>query len=381
MALQNINKPCFTLKGRYITDSDLQDFYQGLSLDCVVKTQGYSSEHRPIYSLEIGSGVTRILMWSQMHGNESTTTKAVVELVRFLDSDHPLALTIKKACRLVILPMVNPDGAFYYTRENANKVDLNRDAMDASQLESLVLHKVFEDFIPDFAFNLHDQRTIYGVADSTKSACLSLEAPKVNQEAVQDDHVKDAKRLIVGLFDRFKDVLPDHMACYSSGFNPNCFGDYFQSKGCATILFEAGHYGLDYQRDCSSVFMYQALIESLVLVATKEYQTYSYKLYRDLPVNQVSFVDVILRRVLEPKTNEVYVVNIQYQEVLCNKEIIFLPIIVDVSKKESKFAHLYLEVPLSFIGQYSDINRLIGKKAVDCIDFGTIIVNDLLKKQ
>jgi hypothetical protein len=52
--------------------------------------------------------------------------------------------------------MLNPDGAALY-RENANKVDLNR---DSKHLQSRVsLRAVFE-FKPDYCFNLHDQRTI-----------------------------------------------------------------------------------------------------------------------------------------------------------------------------------------------------------------------------
>ena len=52
--------------------------------------------------------------------------------------------------------MVNPDGAKLYTRVNANEVDLNRDSVNLSQPESKVLRNVFEEFKPDYCFNLHD---------------------------------------------------------------------------------------------------------------------------------------------------------------------------------------------------------------------------------
>jgi murein tripeptide amidase MpaA len=38
--------------------------------------------------------------------------------------------------------MLNPDGAKTYTRENANKVDLNRDSQDLTQPESKILRKL-----------------------------------------------------------------------------------------------------------------------------------------------------------------------------------------------------------------------------------------------
>ena len=37
---------------------------------------GYSVKGLPIHELQVGFGKQKILMWSQMHGNESTTTKA-----------------------------------------------------------------------------------------------------------------------------------------------------------------------------------------------------------------------------------------------------------------------------------------------------------------
>jgi hypothetical protein len=44
-----------------------------------------------------------------------------------------------------------------YTLENANKVDLNR---DSQALTVRVSTSCFEEFKPDYCFNLHDQRTI-----------------------------------------------------------------------------------------------------------------------------------------------------------------------------------------------------------------------------
>ena len=37
---------------------------------------GYSVSNQPIYAYTIGKGSNKVLIWSQMHGNESTTTRA-----------------------------------------------------------------------------------------------------------------------------------------------------------------------------------------------------------------------------------------------------------------------------------------------------------------
>ena len=39
---------------------------------------GSSENNVPIYSLKIGTGKKKILLWSQMHGNESTGTKSII---------------------------------------------------------------------------------------------------------------------------------------------------------------------------------------------------------------------------------------------------------------------------------------------------------------
>ena len=52
------------------------------------------------------------------------------------------------------IPILNPDGARLYTRENANKMDLNRDFLQFSQPESQLLFQLFKDEKPDFIFYL-----------------------------------------------------------------------------------------------------------------------------------------------------------------------------------------------------------------------------------
>ena len=76
-----------SLFGRYITNNHIEPLLENLRLDFNVSIIGKSVNNKSIYSVEVGTGPKKILMWSQMHGNESTTTKALFDLFNFLKLD------------------------------------------------------------------------------------------------------------------------------------------------------------------------------------------------------------------------------------------------------------------------------------------------------
>ena len=115
-----------------------------------------------------------------MHGNESTTTKAIFDLFNYFELADSKALL--EACTLLIIPILNPDGAEAYTRFNKNQVDLNRDAQALTQSESKILRTSFESFKPHFCFNMHGQRTIFSAGNTSNSAVLSFLSPSENIE-------------------------------------------------------------------------------------------------------------------------------------------------------------------------------------------------------
>ena len=119
-------------------------------------------------------------MWSQMHGNETTTTKALVDFIPWLLEANQASLLTTFS--FFIIPQLNPDGAKVYTRENANGIDLNRDAQKQTEPESKALSTQYRKIQPDFALNLHGQRTIYGAGKQGNAASLSFLAPAADNE-------------------------------------------------------------------------------------------------------------------------------------------------------------------------------------------------------
>ena len=140
---------------RYFPPELLYDFLKIENDQINSKILGYSVNGLPVYKLRIGNGKQNIFMWSQMHGNETTTTKAILDLIPWLLD--PLRNDTLNLFTFHIIPQLNPDGAKAYTRLNANQFDLKRDSIKLSQPESKVLRVEYDRIKPDYALNLHGQ--------------------------------------------------------------------------------------------------------------------------------------------------------------------------------------------------------------------------------
>lgn len=328
-----------SIQGRYVVNEQIIKFLDGLSTDFLIETVGHSVEERRIKSVTVGNGKNTILMWSQMHGNESTTTKAVLDLLKFLESDNSLAAELLGNCTLKIIPIMNPDGAEAYTRVNANAIDLNRDAQDRGQPESKVLRDVYEDFQPDFCFNLHDQRTIFNVGDTSKPATVSFLAPSHDAERTISKTREISMQLIAAMNTELQEVIPEQVGRYDDGFNANCVGDTFQMLNTPTILFEAGHFPNDYERESTREYIFHALIKALHCVSGNEIPSYSKEDYFIIPENKKLFFDIVIKNAKIIDASYTKDVGILFAEVLKNGKISFEARIEKVGCLEHYFGH------------------------------------------
>ena len=207
------------LFGKWIRLKDIEPLFSKFNSVFDISVLGNSEEERQILKFKVGSGDKKILLWSQMHGNESTGTKALFDLFNcFLANDSDIIKKILKECTLVFVPMLNPDGSEYYTRVNANNIDLNRDAVDRSAKESKLLRNLLEEFKPDFCFNLHDQRTIFSVEGTKNPATISFLAPSEDLERTVTKGRTETMSVIVAMNELIQSVLPNQVGRY-----PHCF--------------------------------------------------------------------------------------------------------------------------------------------------------------
>jgi len=331
------------LSGRYIHNMDIIPLLDALKNKSKIEKIGISVLKKPIFSLKIGSGLKRILMWSQMHGNESTTTKAVFDLLNTLINDSVSKTdSILQACTICIIPILNPDGAETYTRFNANEVDLNRDAQNLSQPESVILKEVLNQFKPDYCFNLHGQRTIFSAGKTNKSATVSFLSPSQDEKCTITDSRKIGMELIAEMNRNLQLQITGQVGVYDDSFNINCVGDTFQSLNIPTILFEAGHYINDYNREKTREYVFQSLLVALFYIAENDVSGSFYQNYLSIPENEKLFSDILLRDV--KLDGEIVDVSIQYQEVLKNGKIEFIPTINEIGNLSSYFGHRELNL-------------------------------------
>jgi hypothetical protein len=369
-----------TLQDRNITLDAIEPLLNKLNTNNQLEIIGKSVQDKPIYKYQIGTGKTKILMWSQMHGNESTTTKALFDFLNFLNNGSELANKFQSEFTFCCIPMLNPDGALLYTRANANEIDLNRDSQNLSQPESRVLRAAFEDFKPDFCYNLHDQRTIFGVGDTGKPATLSFLAPSYNDACEVNESRLKAINLIAGINDVLQKYIPGQVGRFDDSFNINCIGDTFQSLGVPTVLFEAGHFPDDYLRNETRKFVFFAYISSIRIISENDLVTNEIDKYLCIPQNKVVFYDFIFKNIKINYDGIEIITNFaaQYKEELIGNKICFNAYIVAIGELDGFFGHFEFDGEgASFKSDFKDFPEL-NQKADFYLNKNIKFVNGLI---
>ncbi len=134
------------------------------------KTFGLSAKGKSIDGYEIGNGRNTLLLFGSIHGNEMGTADLLERFVEEIKVDPNI---ISRTRKLVIIPIINPDG--YYDRTdklngNGVNLDLNFPTSDwqeygprgdwagpepFSEAESKVLEQIVDQYKPDAMISYH----------------------------------------------------------------------------------------------------------------------------------------------------------------------------------------------------------------------------------
>ena len=261
-----------------------------------VEQVGRSVEGRALRSVSFGSGPTRVLMWSQMHGDESTATMSLADLYAFIERQpsHPLARTILENLTVTTIPMLNPDGAERFQRRNAYGIDVNRDARRLATPEGRTLKAVFDRIEPDFAFNLHDQDVGTRLGDSDAHVAISLLSPAYDESRAVNDVRRRAMRVASVFRQAVEPLVGGHIARYDDTFNPRAFGDLTTTWGASAVLVESGVWPDDPEKQHLRRANFVGLLAALHAIADRSYADADERLYEELPMNGRSIPDLLV---------------------------------------------------------------------------------------
>ena len=259
-----------------------------------VEEVGRSAEGRPLRHVAWGQGDTRVLLWSQMHGDESTASMAIADLFHFLGEHpgHPLVQRLQGETTLHFLPVMNPDGAARFQRRNAQGVDVNRDARARATPEGRALHDLRERLQPDFGFNLHDQDVGTRAGDSDRGTAIALLAPAYNEAREVDAIRLRAIEVAVAIRAALEPYIAGYIAKWDDTFNPRAFGDLTAAAGVSTILVESGGIEGDPQKQRLRKLNFLALAGALDAIATGAHAGLPRALYDQLPENGRTWPDL-----------------------------------------------------------------------------------------
>jgi murein tripeptide amidase MpaA len=126
---------------------------------------GHSLDGRPIDCLVLGEGDIPVWLFARQHPGESMAEWWIEGALEVLcDSADPVARTLRRTCRLHVVPNCNPDGSYRgHLRTNAVGVNLNRE-WDKPSLERspevLALRTAMDETGVRFAMDVHGDEAI-----------------------------------------------------------------------------------------------------------------------------------------------------------------------------------------------------------------------------
>lgn len=256
------------------------------SSDGQLKIERFSEslEKRPIYLATLGTGPKRVFLWSQMHGDEPTHTSVLLDLMSYLlqTPAEPLAEEILSNCTLLMIPMLNPDGAERYQRFNAQGIDINRDWRRLATPEGRTLLRAAKTLKPQFGFNLHNQNARTTVGRPPLPAAVSVLAPAPNATRKVPPSMQAAKQMCTVFVEAVRPHAKGMISRYDDSHEPRAFGDGIQSLGISTMLVEAGGWP-EADVEPMTRLHFHGLLNTLHAIATNRHLAADAKVYEDLP--------------------------------------------------------------------------------------------------
>src|SRR4051812_33352463 len=258
---------------------------------------GSSVEGRSINMVSMGTGPFRVLLWSQMHGDEPTATAALFDVFAYFERHRadPAVQRILSSLTLYVIPMLNPDGAERFQRRNAQGIDINRDALNLQTAEGQVLKAVRDRFNPRVGFNLHNQNWNTSVGDPPMPASISLLSVAYDKPRSENAGRKLTKKLCAVIRDALEPFASGQIGRYDDEFEVRAFGDNMTLWGTPVVLIETGPWP-SLEPDAALVRLnFIAIVSALDALATGAVHRAKPDRYESLPINDSGELYVVVK--------------------------------------------------------------------------------------
>ena len=259
---------------------------------------GASLEGRAINMITVGTGPFRVLLWSQMHGDEPTATAALFDVFEYFQRHRtdPVVQRILSSLTLYVVPMLNPDGAERFQRRNAQGIDINRDALNLQTPEGRVLKSVRDRFNPRVGFNLHNQGWGTSVGDPPKPATMSLLSVAYDKPRSENAGRRLTKRLCAIIRDAIEPFASGQIGRYDDEFEIRAFGDNLTLWGTPVVLIETGPFP-SMEPDLPLIRLnFVAIVAALDALATGNVERADPRRYETLPMNESRMLYVLVQQ-------------------------------------------------------------------------------------
>jgi hypothetical protein len=263
--------------------------------------EGVSSEERRIPLLSAGRGKTKVLLWSQMHGDEPTATSALLDVLAFLGTnrDAPQTKLLLDRLTLLVIPMLNPDGAERTRRVNAQGIDINRDALRLSTPEGRFLKSVRDRYQPAAGYNLHNHAALTTAGPGGDQVAISLLSVPFDEAFTENEGRKLTKRLAVKVRLALEPFAKGKIARYDTDYTARAFGDSMTRWGTPTLLIESGGWNGPDEPGTLVRLNFVALVSTLQALADGSLASIDAAAYETIPLlKRDSLFDVVVRNAM-----------------------------------------------------------------------------------
>ncbi len=266
-----------------------------------VEQVGQSVEGRSINHVRFGRGPFRVLLWSQMHGDEPTATSALFDVFEYVrrHRDEPPVRRILDHLTVDVVPMLNPDGAARFQRRNAQSLDVNRDALMLQSAEGRLLKTLRDRWQPQIGFNLHNQNWRTSVGRPPQPASISLLSVAFDETRSMNEGRLLTKKVCAVIRDALEPLAAGRIGRYDDEFEVRAFGDNLTKWGTPVVLIETGPWpsGLFEPPDRALVRLnFVAILSALDALASGRVHQADPARYETLPQNESRLLYLIVRQ-------------------------------------------------------------------------------------